>query len=210
MSRSPSPDFFEDELNHLVTAGLQEVWRDLPPPDANRMASQRAAFIAAGVRLAQQAKWLQVRLVTKTSLRYAAILVLTLLTSFVGARAASAHSLPGDQLYPVKLSLESVDILFYGGEQWEATQAERRLSEVLTMAAEGESAMVSFAASPTQAADGQWFIGTVPLIVSAEQSAMLDNQCPQRDDNVQIYGQVHDGKIFARAITPGCFYVASR
>jgi hypothetical protein len=210
MSQRPSPDFFEDELTHLVQKELQEAWQALPPPEPSRMATHRAAFIAAGVQLAQQAKWLKVRLLTKTTLRYAAIIVLLLMTSFVGARAVSAQSLPGDRLYPVKLSLESVDMLFYGGEQWEARQEERRLSEVLTMVDEGEQATVSFIAVPTRAADGQWYIGTVPLVVSSEQSTMLSNQCQQREHRVQIYGEVRDGTIIARAITPGCFYVASR
>lgn len=210
MSRQPSPDFFESELTHLVQVELTEAWRDLPPPNPTVMDRHKAAFIAAGVQLAQQAKWLRLKLLSKTALRYAAIVLFTLMSTFVGARMAAAQSLPGDRLYPVKLSLESVDGLFYGNEAWQTHQEERRLAEVMTIASQGESAVVNFVATPFLHDDGQWYVGTFPLILTAEQSGMLGSQCPQRDNSVRVYAQVSNGKIYARAITPTCFYVASR
>jgi hypothetical protein len=210
MSRRPSPDFFEDELTHLVQTELENAWRDIPPRDPTMVERQRATFIAAGVRLGQQAKWMQVKFLSKTALRYAAIVIFTLLSTFVGARVVSAQSLPGDRLYPVKLSLESVDGLFYGGERWHDQQEARRLDEVLTIAAQGESAVVNFVASPFLTDDGQWYVGAVPLMVTAEQNRMLHNQCAERDTSIRIFAQVIDGKIYARAITPSCFFVASR
>lgn len=210
MSRHPSPDFFESELTHLVQRELTEAWHDLPSATPSAMERHKAAFIAAGVQLAQQAKWLRVKLLSKTALRYAAIVLFTLISTFIGARMVSAQSLPGDQLYPVKLSLESVDGLFYSSEAWQSRQEERRLAEVLMIVTQGESAVVNFVATPFLHDDGQWYVGTVPLILTAEQSGMLGNQCPQRDNSVRVYAQVTSGRIYARAITPTCFYVASR
>lgn len=210
MSRQPFSDFFEDELNALVQAELQQAWRDVPPRNSALVARQRAAFIAAGVRLAEQAKWLQLKLLSRTAFRYAAIVLFTLLSTFIGARVVSAQSLPGDRLYPVKLSLESVDGLFYGGEAWEAQQEARRLQEVLDMVARGESTLVNFVATPFQTDDGQWYVGAVRLVVTSEQNRMLRNQCTSANTRVIVMGQISDGKIFARGLTPSCFYVASR
>jgi len=210
MSRRPSLDFFEDELTHLVQSELKRAWYQLPPREPTIVATQKAAFVAAGVRLAKQAKWLRLKLLSTTALRYAAIVVFTFMSTFVGARVVSAQSLPGDRLYPVKLSLESVDGLFYGSEAWDDQQEERRLAEVIMMAAQGESAMVSFVATPFQTDEGQWFVGTVPLMVTTEQNGMLQNQCAERETSVRVFGQVSDGVIYARAITPSCFFVASR
>lgn len=204
MSQHPSPDFFDDELNTLVTNELEAAWGDVPAPDSRAMAAHRAAFLAAGVGIRQRPAWSQV------ALRYAAILVLTLVSSFFGARVVSASSLPGDHLYPMKLSLESVDGLFYSDEAWSDTQEERRLAEVVTMAQSGESAIVNFEATPTQHADGSWYVGQIPLVVTAEQQGMLVNQCPERETTVRVYGQVLDGKIYPAAITPSCLYVAFR
>ncbi len=210
MSRRPSPDFFESELTHLVQLELNEAWRDLPAPDPSVMERHKAAFIAAGVQLAQQAKWLRVKLLSKTAFRYAAIILFTLMSTFIGARAVSAQSVPGDRLYPVKLSLESVESLLYHGETWQKEQERRRLSEVLVIAARGGSAVVYFEATPFVSAEGQWYVSTVPLVLSADQTRTLDNQCPQRGNRVGISAQVRDGKIYVRGITPSCFYVASR
>lgn len=209
MSQPPSPDFFEDELNHLVQNELRALWQDVPPRESSLVERQRTAFIEAGVRLAQQAKWVQMKLVSRTALRYAAIVCFTLLSTFIGARVATAESLPGDRLYPMKLSLESVDGLFYGQEVWETQQEARRLQEIFTIAVRGESAVVNFVATPIES-DGDWYVGATPLIVTTEQNQRLRNQCDGQETNVRILGQVSNGKIYAQVITPSCFFIASR
>lgn len=115
--------------------------------------------------------------------RIAAILVVTVMLGLV-AQPASAGSLPGDILYPVKLTFEQLELGFAGTPEAQATvhlnHAEERLSELEQLPADSEflgttlqSAMDSVQSASTIAWENSIFEQNIVLQEQA-QSAIIN------------------------------------
>jgi hypothetical protein len=87
---------------------------------------------------------------------YVTIFILTfLIVAGVGLNAASANAVPGDLLYPIKRSFEEIQIAFSFSDMAKAEAhvrlAERRISEIIELAGEGDTEYIAGLAS--EAAD---------------------------------------------------------
>lgn len=190
-----------EALDDPLVADLRAALAPVPPPDARRLRAHRSAFLTAGAALAPapRSRWRRVRRVV---LRYGSALVAMLLCFLIGGRAVSASSLPGDDLYLMKLGIEQVDALFLGSDTLEA----RRQAEVRQLAAQGESApYVAFQGLLERAPGGDWRLGGVPLLLTRDQQRLVQHSCADRP--VKAQGSVVDGIFRPTHLTPTCIQV---
>ncbi len=141
----------------------------------------------------------------RTSRRWmtVAVLVFALMGGIGGALAASASSLPGDTLYPVKRSQEGVRLLLAaspdGRAELGSRLAEVRRAEVGRLAEAGRSADVRFLGVLDDLADGVWTVGGLRVIKTVSTTVVGR---PQVDVLVEVYGRTQaDGTITALRLT---------
>jgi len=98
---------------------------------------------------------------------FLAVLVLT----STGLVSASSTSLPGQQLYPVKRTWESVRLLFTFSSQqrdlMESGYEQERLDEISELLGRRISAPISFSGLLSRQVGGQWTISGIPVAVGA-------------------------------------------
>ncbi len=134
------------ELPESVARGL-EALRQVPPPQPERWAAQRQAFLDQArqlraesvtsvppVRHKQQkspTRWWQTLFVKEAHPMVTLVKLMVIFSLMFGASAgtvgAAQSSLPGDALYPVKLALEQSQVAM-------TSQPEAKLERLLTMA----------------------------------------------------------------------------
>ncbi len=117
----------------LQAAQALRAWQTVKArPEASRRIEARLRQQAQSQRAAPRVKR------PVAALRWAVALILAaLLIASAGTMAASANSLPGDTLYPVKRTTESVQLLFTplsGRAAFHTTLAQRRLDELSALA----------------------------------------------------------------------------
>lgn len=104
--------------------------------------------------------------------RLAVALLVVVIVFLTGSSliVASAKSLPGDQLYPVKRAVENVrlgitvDVTAH--QEIEANFQERRLSEVQQLISLQRKEAISFDAKVLQIGDSRWLIGNIIVILT--------------------------------------------
>ncbi len=152
--------------------------------------------------------WLQIKQVFERNqyiprlafnLLLVAILLFTAGTSLV---SASAESIPGDNLYPMKRGLESLRLWATLDEQAKVTiknqLEEERLREVEHVLAQKRQADVEFIGVVTSQQETEWIVGGIRVSVS-EQTQM--DEAVQVGDIIQINGTSQaDGVVLAREI----------
>ena len=126
------PDLPELEAQLKAAQALQ-AWQTLKArPEASRRIETRLRQQAQSQRAAPRVKR------PVTALRWAVALILAaLLIASAGAVVASANSLPGDTLYLVKRTTESVELFFTppsGRAAFHTALAQRRLDELSALA----------------------------------------------------------------------------
>lgn len=174
----------EAQLEPLLRLALQV--KDLrqeqrPSPAALQAGRQRLLHEAARLRSARIDKartsqvpwWLNLQALMRRSM-VAVILATLLLATALGAGtiAASAKSLPGDALYPVKRMTEGFQLLLTFDRQTKAqlvqTLDERRREEAKAIASSQRIAEMSFRGRVESTAGVHWTISGVPVHVSDE------------------------------------------
>ena len=102
----------------------------------------------------------------------ALLLVLVLIMTSSSLIVASAKSLPGDQLYPVKRAVENVrlgiTVDVEAHQEIEANFKERRLSEVQQLINLQRQEGVSFDAQVRQKGDSRWLVGDIIVVLTPE------------------------------------------
>ena len=99
----------------------------------------------------------------------------------LGISAASANSIPGDTLYPVKTTTESIQLLLTSDqEQLEQELQERRQEEVREVLQIGRETTIHFQDEVTAISSTQWTIGGFTVLI---------------DENSSIVGQTVVGNI---------------
>ena len=102
----------------------------------------------------------------------ALLLVLVLIMTSSSLIVASAKSLPGDQLYPVKRVVENVrlgiTVDISAHQEIEANFQERRLSEVQQLISLQRQEGVSFDAQVRQKGDSRWLVGDIIVVLTPE------------------------------------------
>lgn len=101
------------------------------------------------------------------SLRWAAFLLAVVLGGW-GVTAASASALPGEALYPLKRTVEQVQMSLAAEAQRAPLQAEfnqRRVAEIQTLLEQRREAEVEFTGVIAQTSGEQWVIASLPIRV---------------------------------------------
>ncbi len=99
------------------------------------------------------------------------ILAGALLLTSTGLVSASSASIPGDQLYPVKRTWESMQLLFVFNPQqrdlMESSFEQERLDEISELIGMRKSEAISFSGILVRQSDGHWVVSGIPVSVSA-------------------------------------------
>jgi hypothetical protein len=157
------------ELSELLAAAAHvRLLTDVAPPPSG-LNRGRAAFVAAGVRQAEDATrvgFLPGLFTAFGRYRMAPLtmMVALLLLSGVVTTARAQSSLPGDLLYPVKRLTETVQVAITRGNDRVAVRAElqqRRLDETQLLLERHRAAPVAFEGRAELSADGLWRVGGV-------------------------------------------------
>jgi len=97
-------------------------------------------------------------------------LAIVFVLSGTGLISASASSLPGDQLYPVKRTWEGVQLtLVFNQQSRDALQSrfdQERLNEISELLNQNRSEQVAFSGLLTKQSDGTWLISNIPVRVT--------------------------------------------
>ena len=98
-------------------------------------------------------------------------LVGALVLTSTGLVSASSSTLPGQQLYPVKRTWESVQLMFvFSPEQRDLLESDfeqERLNETSALLGRRLAAPISFSGLLSRQSDGKWLISGIPVMVSA-------------------------------------------
>lgn len=195
-----------DELRPILEASLVAKKLSAPEPSADVVRKNRAKILqrAAELRLLKVMPavrlnwWVPLRRLVSTL----TILVLVLAsgTSLVGA---ASTSLPGENLYPVKRSWESLQLLFtFNAKFREALEVEHeneRIEELRELLAAGRSAEVTFSGLVTSQTDSGWLVAGVPVVISPQTE--LPAQPLPENSAVRVVGSTQpDGSVLATNI----------
>lgn len=161
-----------DELQPLLEMAIQskQLQVDDIPTDVMIRSRTQALNHAAKLRSAHR----KPIGILKSLPRFATavLLVLILILTSSSIMSASAKSLPGDQLYPVKRAVENVRLGITldstTHQDIEASFQERRLSEVQQLINLQRSERVSFDAQVILQGDDRWVIGDVVVLLTPE------------------------------------------
>ena len=103
-------------------------------------------------------------------LAVALVIALAFMLSWGGLIAASAQALPGDQLYPAKLTLEKVRLGLtfspQSHQQVEALYQSRRVDEVQRLLTLGRVVLVEFHGVVEQQKMAEWVVSSIPVRLS--------------------------------------------
>ena len=107
--------------------------------------------------------------------------IVILVVSSNGILVASAHSIPGDTLYPLKLSVESTQLNLVSNlaqrQKLEQTFRERRLEETKSLISIRRIEDVDFTGVLTSQSGDEWLVSGIPVVITAH---------VDRDDGIQI------------------------
>lgn len=201
----------DEEVPEAVAPLAVELRRALgpvPPRSESRARANRAAFLTAGAELAAPPRasrrwhpsWLWI-------FRQAVAFALLLIVMLGGVRVTSASSLPGDELYPLKLGIEQVDALFWEPRRWEQHRQERRRTEVALLLQSGRVERVAFEGVLAETVQGQWYVGGVQVGLNAEQEQFALFSCP--GSPTRLEGTVANGQLYLLELTPTCLQLAA-
>lgn len=198
-----------DELSEELGAFIKELEETLavvPEPNESRMRANRSLFLTLGAELATQQESKKVRFgrLWQRLLWQSGVLVVFLLMSLLGIRIVSANSLPGEQLYLMKLSMEPLDAIFQDQEQWEQKIEARRRQEVQQLVKRQGEAKVYFEGMLEETTGG-WQIIELPLLLTPEQQQLALLSCQGRA--VKVQGNVSKGSLQITHLTPTCLEV---
>lgn len=184
---------------------LEEAFAVVPEPNESRMRANRSRFLTLAAQATQQEpKKVWFGRLWQRVLWQSGILVAFLLMSLLGVRIVSANSLPGEELYLIKLSLEPLDALFYSKEQWEQKVEAQRRQEVQQLLKRQGEAKVYFEGMLQETAGG-WQMMELPLALTPEQQELAYLSCEGRP--VKIQGEVSKGSLQIIHLTPTCLEV---
>ncbi|MGZ6316918.1 MAG: DUF5667 domain-containing protein, partial [Anaerolineales bacterium] len=163
----------EDQLRPLLQASLmaRNSRRLHVPVDVRRRGRsrllQQAAEMSEGKTPARRRALIPIfpRLAITVGLVGALVLTST------GLVSAASGTLPGQQLYPVKRTWESVQLMFvFSPEQRDVLESDfeqERLNETSALLGRRLAAPISFSGLLSRQSDGKWLISGIPVMVSA-------------------------------------------
>lgn len=132
-----------------------------------------------------------------------ALLLIVFFFSGTNLVRASFSSLPGDGLYPVKLSWEKATLLFtfdaHVRQNLQLKYDDERLKEISQLFGTGRTAHVEFVGAVTIQHGDEWRVATISVIVSTQ--TKLPSQAIQNGNLVRVIGTTKgDGIVLAERI----------
>lgn len=165
---------FTQELRPILESALKAKNAAVPgpSPDALRRSRARVLGHASQLREAKAKPWYGV---WSVSIRRTLVSLAVITMLFIGStglvRAAST-TVPGDNLYPIKRTWESVNILFTfdvrAREALEVEHENERLEELSELFREGRSAKVDFVGRVTRQDGDLWLVSTIEVVISSQ------------------------------------------
>lgn len=191
------------ELRPLLNTAIQaKVLSEVPVPDHfQKRDRNRLIRRAAEMRETRRAPRRMIPLFPRLAITLGVVVALVLSSS--GLVSASASSIPGDQLYPVKRTWEGVRLLFVftpQGREILASQYEQeRLDETDELLNMGRSATpITFSGLVTHRQDGSWTVSGIPVSVSS--STILPNNTIMESAPVVVIGITRGDAVEAQEI----------
>lgn len=169
-----------------------------PPAAAQRRSRARLLGIASAMRRRR----LLLPLRGFPRLAFAGLAaVLAAFLGMGGLVAASAQSLPGDALYPIKRASESVSLQLSGSgaarQSLQDDYSQRRSKEVRSLLDMSRSAPVSFQGVVRQQTADSWLVGNIP--VSVPKDAQIIGSI-EDGVTVEVEGETHGADVQARQV----------
>lgn len=196
---------FANELRPILEASVKAKAKAVPAPSTDALRRNRAKLLQHASEMRERKAVPVSRRIWSVPFRRAlvALMVVTMLfASSTGLVRASSTTLPGDNLYPVKRSWESLSLFFtFNVEKREALEFEHeneRLEELYELFAEGRSADVEFSGYVTRQSGDEWLVSSIPVMISSQ--TRLPDQPVQVGDAVRVRGQARDGGVAALRI----------
>ncbi len=194
---------YADELRPLLEAAVysQEIAPTEVPDDVLRRGRTRLLHQAAQLRDAAPAR----RRASLFTPRFASVALGLLLVFFVsgtGLISASASSLPGDSLYPVKIGWEQAHFWFADEDKTaslEAEYEEARREEVHELLTGGRLAAVRFEGIVSHLSGSKWQVAGVSVTLSA--NTQVEDGIGIGSDVIVVGQTQEDGVVLADKIT---------
>lgn len=184
-----------DELEPILAASQSaRVLGRFPLPDTTAENRSRARFLstAAAINIKAKPKFSWVAL--RRAVLVALVVMLAFAISWNGLLVASAKSLPGDVLYPVKRVTERVNLSLTPNveekHQYESDFNMRRAEEVKLLLKLGRVEHVSYEGTVTEITPDRWMVGGFTVLVSSD-TVLIGS--PQIGQFVEVEGQSQPG-----------------
>lgn len=198
------PDFAE-ELRPILETSAKAKAMAVPAPSEDVVRRNRAKVLQHASELRERRSAPAPRRLWSVPLRRALVtfmVVAVLFVSSTGLVRASSATLPGDSLYPVKRTWESLSLfLAFNPERREALEYEHeneRLWELSELLASGRSAKVDFAGYVTRQTGTEWRVSGITVFTSSD--TRLPDQPVAVGDAVRVRGQTQNGGVAAERI----------
>jgi hypothetical protein len=190
-----------EELRPLLETARRLTKAAVHPPVQVQQRS-RAGFLEKAVRLSFRKK---ISIWQRTSLRLTMAVMLALMLVFSGVwgvTQTSASSLPGDNLYPVKRSVENVRLQFAPNDAsriiLEKEFEQIRTREVQQLINDKRSAPVTFSGAVERNLNGGWTVNGIPVEVPDGDQEEL-----AQGSDVEVEGvSGEDGRVWATVVQP--------
>ncbi len=187
-----------DELRPLLEAACllyetgQEGLNGVVPMEAR--AISKAQFLAEADRRHKQARLFSLRSLLRFPQAHMGSLAFALAAIFlIVVAVSSTRSLPGDELYPLKIAAEKAGISLANNSEVRETQVDsydqKRVAEIEQMFAENRDGEVQFAGFLKHPTPQEWWIDKIPVVFSPE---MEDQALSLQDVYVEVSGHAHE------------------
>ncbi|HTX92376.1 MAG TPA: DUF5666 domain-containing protein [Anaerolineales bacterium] len=197
------PDLAEELRPLLQTAVYaRTAHTDRLPVGALTRSRGRGLALAADLRRKPVSRFLRGHF--RRSFLTAVSVIIILVMSGNGLLLASAHSLPGDPLYPLKRSVETTQLNWsVDPAQKSALQSvfsQRRVDEAKTLITIHRVESVEFNGVLTDQSNGQWVVSGIPVVVDPQ--TQVENGIGVGDE-IQVSGSTNqDGEVNAVHLAP--------
>ncbi len=181
-----------DKMRPLLQAAL-EARRSGKPVHipASAKIDSRTRFLAEASRMQNRSPGFQPHFRLAGAI---AIAVFILFAGLFGTGLASAETVPGETLYPIKRAMESAQLALTSNQSNRLDLEEefdrRRVTETEKLVEAGRSESVTIAGTLNETTDHGWVVGNVPLALTPDQAEIAHTL---RGSYVEVKGQLQGG-----------------
>ena len=193
---------YEARLRPLLeTAVLASSLNSAPTIPASARAKSKNAFLEALASAPRAVPWYSPAVLLRSAWSTAVFLFI-LTAGLVWTGLVSAESLPGDSLYPLKITAERTRLLIASNPsqrlQLENEYDQERADEVEALFGQNRHTEVTFAGFLSRSTSGTWLVNQVPIVFPGSISQKI---IFQDGDNVDVHGaQLSDGTVMVEWI----------